>query len=292
MVEIVNNFLLIIFSIGLLISSLIYVKFQEERFFSSSVFLILIAYLQGFLISIYFFQTNYYFIFSYAILFGGLYYIVIPKVFFLLILVKEKFFGEQSILCAFENEKLINTIVEKTKISRDNLHIHYIGKETKNAFRKFSLNKIVILLGRGLEKILNFEEMLFVVAHEIGHTKNDKKIIFYFIIYSFSLLILSLIISFLLPILGILNIYTFFLISIILFIVGIMGYNYISWSAEFKADEYAVIVTKDVTSAESFFIKFSNTQKDYPKFINLIFYDHPPIQERIDQIKKINLPQI
>jgi Zn-dependent protease with chaperone function len=284
MPPIIDIKILVLFIGFLLIGTIFYLKLQEKIFFSSSVFVICISYLQGILISLCFDQTNYYILFVYTIIFGCLYYLLIPKLFLMIMLkIKSRNNGSSKV---YNNENLINSLEEKTGISREKIKIYSFGEDIQNAFRLLSfVGDLVIYLGNGFIKKLNFDELLFVTCHEAGHTKTDLKMIIYFFVIGVALLFLSIIISVILPIIGILNLYTFFLVSIVIYLLGIACFNYLFWYVEFQADKFAIDATKDIPNAEAFFAKVSSSQTDYPMIVDLLFYDHPPIKERVKRIR-------
>jgi len=80
-----------------------------------------------------------------------------------------------------------------------------------------------------------------------------------------------------------------YIITFILFICGIIGLNLISWYIEYGADKKAIQLTKDFKSFESASLRVEKNYptKDYGAVINLIFYTHPLIMNRIKRGKEI-----
>jgi len=278
---------IIFFFIGvLLLVTLFYIRYQEKNFLSSSFFLILLSYLQGLLISLCFSQQDFFTLFTYWIVFGVLYYLTIPKICFILILsvmnlINRKDKSEEN----FDNDRIIDFIVNEAHIPREIIEIKYYGSENfENAFRQYSVKKIKIFLGRGFKK-LNFDELLFVISHEVGHTRIEKRSYLRFFGFGIFFIIMCEIISLVLPVTGVLTIYSFFFITLILYLVGIMGFNYIFWSIEFDADKFAIELIKNHIGADSFLLRYRKTQKDFYTIINLLLYDHPSINERLSRVK-------
>ena len=270
----------------LLIFTIFYVKYQRKNFLGNSFLLIVISYLQGLLISLVFFQFEFYNLFLYAVVLGCLYYILIPKIFYMVILILlQRGTPQDEKITKFDNQRIMDFLVTKTKIPLKQFEIGWIGKDLENASRQFSFTKVKIFLGGGFKK-LNEDELLFIICHEVGHTQSDKKQILRFSAFGICFFIGCVIVSVILPILNLLNLHSFFVVSIVLFLLGIISFNYLFWNIEFEADIFAIGLIKKIDGAESFFNKYNDSQKDYTTIPNLLFYDHPPIDQRIKKIKE------
>lgn len=167
-------------------------------------------------------------------------------------------------------------------------------------FSGFGKVKQVVLYDTLIEKMTE-EEIVAVLAHEIGHSKH-KHIIFNLIssIITMSVYILFIMIFFSNPIFSTsfgfseisygfsLILYVFVLSPIFLFVSLLT--NYVSRKFEYQADKYASINydNKHLISALKILSRenFSNLTP-HPLYVKF-FYSHPPLAERIRHLNKIN----
>lgn len=151
-------------------------------------------------------------------------------------------------------------------------------------------------------KSLTDEEILFIMAHEMGHYV-EKHIYVGMASYIFSILIGLWLISKIMPwlirkfgtILKIDNMkdihslpLMLLLISFLLFLSNPIS-NYISRYQETRADEYAMELTDDPEAAVSTFqnlAKAGLSEVNPPLLVKLFRYTHPPMLERINTVAK------
>ena len=173
------------------------------------------------------------------------------------------------------------------------------SRHTNAYFTGIGRVKRIILYDTLLEK-MNHDEILSVLAHEAGHWK--KKHVLKMIIVLELISLIGIYISFrilqtdLLTALFQIKQGTFFAKVIILgFIGGIISFpfiplsNYVSRRFEREADRFACELTGNSESMASALIKLSkdNLSNLYPHpFYAAFYYSHPPIVQRIKDIKK------
>jgi Zn-dependent protease with chaperone function len=276
-----NIFFALIFFIALIGISYYYIT--KRQWLSGKIGLVLISYVMGLLISVVFFLNNIYDFVMYTIIIGMIYYILITKLSGLIQFSKE---SVRQDFQKFDDIELINELIKIWNIPINKLRIRiYKGS---NAFRKISVKFIDVYVGDGLIKAIKREELKFVLSHEIAHTRSKIYMTFpviFLIIYSLFLYIIcnELIIN------HFLNIQVFFLVTIVLYIFGIMIFNYVLWGIEYKADKLGFLKTQDRENSISLLQKFVQYQPNHGLVLNLIFYDHPQPEDRINRIKNINL---
>lgn len=173
------------------------------------------------------------------------------------------------------------------------------SRHTNAYFTGIGRAKRIILYDTLLEK-MNHDEILSVLAHEAGHWK--KKHVLKMIIVLELISLIGIYISFrilqtdLLTALFQIKQGTFFAKVIILgFIGGIISFpfiplsNYVSRRFEREADRFACELTGNSESMASALIKLSKDNLSnlhpYP-FYAAFYYSHPPIVQRIKDIKK------
>ena len=273
----------IICFIGLVLASIYYVS--KRKFFYAKIMLVILSYAQGLLLAIIFYSDTIFNLFTVAILIGIFYYLAMSRLSMLFEFVIQKLFRK---IQSAQNIELTNEIAMLWQIPAEKIQISiYPGKNSDNAFRKLSFHNVDIYLGENFLKSVNKDELLFTLSHEVAHTKTIRYFL-YPMIFSILYVFVCLIILVLLLVSGFFNVPAFFIFSIILFIIGIMIINYFSWLNEYKADELGLIKLKKIDGAISLFNKFSEHQKNYGIVINLIFYDHPHPEYRIERLKIIS----
>ena len=150
-----------------------------------------------------------------------------------------------------------------------------------------------VILGDNLIRDFTDEEVQGVLAHEFGHHKLRhmwKMLIFGIISIFFSFYVLYLISLKLVTLLGGENIYDiriFPAFMLVLFITGFLTMplqNGFSRKLETEADIFALEVTKNRSVFISLMRKLADRNLADPnpsKLVKFLFYDHPPIHERI-----------
>lgn len=279
-----NQLIGIICFIIIFIISLYYISLRKSFF--GKIMLVILSYVQGLLLAITFYSDTIFNLFLASILFGIFYYLLISRLSMLSEFVIQKIFKK---IQSSPNLELTQEIATIWQIPAKNIKISvYPGENSDNAFRKLSFRIVDIYLGEIFLKKVNKDELLFTLSHEVAHTKTFRYFCYpmiFSILYGF----VCIFILFILLVFGIFNVPVFFISSIFLFIIGIMIINYFSWLNEYKADELGLIKSKRIDGAISLMNKFLERQKNYGIVINLIFYDHPNPEYRIEKLKKILL---
>jgi STE24 endopeptidase len=150
-----------------------------------------------------------------------------------------------------------------------------------------------VILADNLVREFSTEEILGVLAHEFGHHKlahMRKLLIFGFISTFFSFYALYVVSQRLVILLNAGNIYDIGIFPAFLLVLFIAGFlilplqNGFSRRLENSADLFALKVTKNNPAFISLMNKLAEKNLADPnpsKLIKLLFYDHPPISERI-----------
>ena len=198
-----------------------------------------------------------------------------------------------------ELEKKILTLADKAHIPTEHVYEVDMSKKT-NALNAYvtgiGSNSRIVLWNTTLEQLKD-KEILFIMAHEMGHYVMKhiywgvgSYIVLTFVgMYLISRIIqacirkwgdtlhISKIASFsVLPL--------FFLVSSVLSFAISPATNYVSRIEERAADQYALDMTKDSKSGVKTFQYLSKTslsQVNPPALVKLFMYTHPPIFERI-----------
>jgi Zn-dependent protease with chaperone function len=196
-----------------------------------------------------------------------------------------------------EDEKLVQTLREIPGIKKFEFKFRkYSGTNSLNAnvipLFPFISNKYQISFGDELISKFTVEEKMVVLAHEIGHVLKKHMLLqsFLFFLVLIGLFFLSLRLNLLVLTYARSSFVLFdYIITFILFIIGIIGLNLISWYAEYDADKKAIQLTKDIKNFESTFLKLGEgcPNKDYGIVINLIVHSHPLLNNRIKKGKEV-----
>jgi len=197
----------------------------------------------------------------------------------------------------YNDEKLVQTLRKIPEIKKFKFKFRkHAGKNSLNANVispiPFISNKYQISFGEELISKFTLGEKVFVFTHEIGHVLKKHGVLKSFLFFLVFLVLLFL--SFKLNLLVLTYARSSFvlfdyIITFILFIIGIVGLNLILWYTEYDADKKAIQLTKDVKSFESAFLKLGegHHNKNYGTVINLIVYTHPLLKNRIKRGKMI-----
>jgi len=247
--------------------------------------LVLISFVQGLILGVLYNVDNAFVLFATTVVFGVLYYLFFSKLVVLFEFLKNRLLKT---FVAYENNELTETMVKLSGLSTGKINISiYSGNNSRNAFTALSIGTVKIFVGEKLLAELTKNEMIFVLSHEIAHQKN-KRFIAIFALFPLVYLIFCGVFIIVITSLGLLSVPLYFILSIIFYILGIIILNKVSWLNEYSADRDGLLMSKDYGSAESMLTKFLLTQKDHG-FLNLVFYDHPPLSSRIENLKKINI---
>jgi Zn-dependent protease with chaperone function len=187
----------------------------------------------------------------------------------------------------FVDTKIKENLAKIWNMSSDQIKIvQYDDGDCPGAYRVIEENKLIIYFGKNLRKLLDENQLLFVLSHEVAHFKiGDSKILF--IVFGVFYIVFTFIISQIIVSMMLLNPATFIIITYILFLSGLMGFNFVQWLDEYSADYYGGEKLKEVEKFESFFQIDKMYQKDHGLLIDLIFCDHPPSERRLKNIQKL-----
>ncbi len=197
----------------------------------------------------------------------------------------------------YNDNKLVQTLREIPEIKTFEFKFRkYTGKDSLNAIvippLPFISNRYQISFGDKLISKFTMEEKVVVLVHEIGHALKKHVLLKSFLL--FLVLIGLIFLSFRLNLLVLTYARSSFvlfdyIITFILFIIGIIGINLISWYAEYDADKKAIQLTKDIKNFESTLLKLGedHPDKNYGIVINLMVYTHPLLNNRIKKGKEI-----
>jgi len=197
----------------------------------------------------------------------------------------------------YNDKKLVQTLREIPRIKKFEFKFRrYSGKNSLNANVippiPFISNKYQISFGDKLISKFTMEEKVVVLAHEIGHILKKHVLLksFLFFLVLIGLIFLSFRLNLLVLTYARSSFVLFdYIITFILFIIGIIGINLISWYAEYDADKKAIQLTKDIKNFESALLKLGedSPNKNYGIVINLMVYTHPLLNKRIKRGKEI-----
>lgn len=194
----------------------------------------------------------------------------------------------------------IKSLGQKAGIKVENVYKFNMSKNTKKANAAFTgLGKTKrIILGDTLLDQYSVEEIVSVIAHELGHYKKKHivKNIFIGTASSFlTLFIIALLYQNSLIWFGfdsITQVAALPLLALWSMLIGIIQTplgNILSRKFEYEADEYAVIETKNPLAFKNTLEKLTDQNlgdKEPHPFVEWFFYSHPSIKNRIDAINK------
>ncbi len=176
--------------------------------------------------------------------------------------------------------KIWNLKPEQIKI------IVYDDGNCPNVQREISKGNLIIHVGKNFLKLVNKSELLFTLSHEVAHYKSrDYRILFVVVMMGY--LIFTCFVGELTSALIVTNAIYFVITTFVLYILGIMILHYLFWYEELSADYYGAEKIKSIQSFESFFQIKEFFQPDHGLLFDLIFYDHPSSERRLQNIKKI-----
>ena len=187
----------------------------------------------------------------------------------------------------FSNVEIKSNLANLWGLSPEQIKIiQFDDGDNPNAHRAVSAGKLTIYFGKNFTKLLNDNQILFALSHEVAHYKGrDSRILF--CLFFFLYIIFICFIGQLMASAMLLNPISFILLTFTLYIVGLMGINSISWQDEYSADYNGGAKVKEIQDIESFFKIEPLFQKDHGLLIDLIFFNHPSSQRRIEHIQKL-----
>ncbi|MEH6888861.1 M48 family metallopeptidase [Bacillus sp. JJ864] len=198
-----------------------------------------------------------------------------------------------------ELEKKILTLADKAKIPAEHVYEVDMSKKT-NALNAYvtgiGSNSRIVLWNTTLEQLKD-KEILFIMAHEMGHyvMKHIYWGVGSYIVLTFvGMYLISRIMQACIrkwgDTLHISKIATFSVLPLFFLVSSMLSFavspatNYVSRIEERAADQYALDMTKDNQSGVKTFQYLSKTslsQVNPPALVKLFMYTHPPIFERI-----------
>ena len=195
----------------------------------------------------------------------------------------------------------ISGLTQNTNLKIENIYAFDMSKNTKKANAAFTgLGKTKrIILGDTLLDNFTVNEILTVVAHELGHYKKKHIPINIAIGTVMSFLTLYLAASLYavsIPLFGFVSIKDIAALPVLLIILTLVSIftaplsNAISRKFEFQADEYAVLSTNMRGEFISALEKLNNqnlSDKDPHPFVEWFFYSHPSIKNRVNRIRSL-----
>ncbi len=170
-------------------------------------------------------------------------------------------------------------------------------KKANAAVAGFGKSRRVILTDN-LLKDFSHEEILSVVAHELGHYKNKdtmKIVSFGFLISMVLFFLCDIVLKKIFPFFGyasladIAGLPLFCLIMLFFGLLALPLQNGFIRYLETKADVYSLITTKTPEAFIAMMEKLARinlAELEPSKFMEIMFYDHPPIVKRIQLAKK------
>jgi len=224
-------------------------------------------------------------------LFSATYYLLIKQIPYLIIGLLSQRKKEE-----YKDEILLTWLntIENLR-SKKLILTKYAGPRSFNAFFlgipiPFS-KKVNIVIGQKLIDAFDAKQRIVIIAHEVGHYLK-KHVLKRYLVF----VILTIIIEFIFLYLSNFTIFSldttvevktllFFVFGFIFYLLIIIIFNIISWYIEFKADESSLVLTKDISNFEKVFEKIKNEipMKNRGKLLNLILYDHPLTEDRLQR---------
>lgn len=191
----------------------------------------------------------------------------------------------------------INELMKKAGFSANGIYKIDASKRDKRLNAYFSglgKSKRVVLYDTLLQK-LNKDEILAVLAHELGHFKNKdiiKNLVIQFVIFFIIFAIFGNLSNLVYAFLGIGLTPATIIVFMFLFMPLIFAFlmplvSKLSRNAEFKADEYSLYLLKS-SALKDALIKLGEENKAFPishPLYSAIYHSHPTLFERINRLK-------
>lgn len=261
-----------------------YYYLTRRHTWEGKIGLVFISYIQGVILGVLTGQNLIYNMFVTTVIAGMMYYLLFSKLIMLFEYLKNKLLRK---FISHDNRDLTEMMIKIWNIPPEKLVIYtFKGKNSNNAFTKPLQKVLEIYVGEKLLECFSNEEMKFILSHEIAHHQT-KRYLLYTVCFPFFYIFMCLIIIVIITFFNLPIVTSYFVFSLILYLLGVIIQNRISWASEFAADRLGFEKTRDFTNVKSAFKKFFNSQKD-TKFLNLLFYDHPMPQNRIEKLKQWN----
>jgi Zn-dependent protease with chaperone function len=219
-----------------------------------------------------------------SVMFGVFYFLLIPAIIKIHNIYSKKSTEKFE---EFSNNELRDRLATIWNLSVEEIKlIIFDDGDCPNAYREVKNGKLLIYVGKNLMKILNKDQLLFVLSHEVAHFKNKSSILVY-CLSCFIYIIFLWFINQIVPAAILLNQIFFIVLTFILFIIGVMGSNFLRWRDEYSADYYGGLMINDIRTVESFFHVDNIYQKDHGLLVDLIYFDHPSNERRIKNLQKL-----
>jgi Zn-dependent protease with chaperone function len=154
-----------------------------------------------------------------------------------------------------------------------------------NVQREISKGCLIIHVGKNFIKLVNDAQLKFAFSHEVAHFKG-RNYRMLFIIVCLGYIVFTCFIGQVMASNFGSNPIFFVIITFALFILGLMTLNYLKWHDEYSADYNGASKLKGIQNFESFFQIEEFVQPDHGLLFDLIFYDHPSSERRLQNLKK------
>ena len=189
----------------------------------------------------------------------------------------------------------LKKLTEGTSLTIEGVYELHLSAETKKANAALAGlgNSRRVLLGDTLLAQFTPEEIEVVFAHELGHhvyRHLPKSIALNVVLSVGGFWLVDRVLSSWAPILGYNGMTDPAALPLVLFVLAVFGLmlsplqNGLSRSFERQCDQYALDRTHNQSAFRSAFIKLARINKSDPDphpLVALLFYDHPPIRERL-----------
>jgi len=155
-----------------------------------------------------------------------------------------------------------------------------------NVQREISKGCLIIHVGKNFIKLVNEAQLKFSLSHEVAHFKGRNYQLL-FTVVCLGYIIFSCVIGQVFSSMIGTNPFLFIITTSVLFILGLMTFNYLRWHDEYSADYNGASKLQDVQNFESFFQIEEFVQPDHGIIFDLVFCDHPSSEQRLQNIKNI-----
>ncbi len=177
-----------------------------------------------------------------------------------------------------ENIKLSKKLID---VYNEDIKLYMINERSRPAFVMKRKNTIEVFIGKKLVEMLNKDEVLSVIYHEVGHYKQNRVILPFFII-AYSIGILYVLSTLLKTHIDSTNFFLLFDMS--LFIL-LMLYNFLKRQEELQADRFSVEILDNSVTLKNALRKGYKAYDKFPSshfLFNMTYNRHPELNYRIN----------
>ncbi len=177
-----------------------------------------------------------------------------------------------------ENIKLSKKLIN---ICNEDIKLYMINERSRPAFVMKRKNTIEVFIGKKLVEMLNKDEVLSVIYHEVGHHKQNSIVLPLFIT-AYSVGVLYVFSAFFKTNIDLTNIFLLFDMS--LFILLIL-YNFLKRQEEFQADRFSVEIIDNSVTLKNALRKGYEAYDKFPSshfLFNMAYNRHPSLNYRIN----------